>query len=195
GARAAGARATGARAAGASALAVALVTTLAPAAHGFASPDELPEPTAELLARSVITWDPAGSVIAWDTTDTVRSVEQVRTEGAETTITLATDILFTPDSAELPTTATGRVGRLVAEIPDGAAVRVHGHTDSVQGAVDNQQLSASRAEAVAAVVGAGRPDLVLDVAGFAATRPAVTEDPQDPSTRAANRRVEIVYAG
>ncbi|MFD1507520.1 hypothetical protein FE374_13005 [Georgenia yuyongxinii] len=184
-----------ARAGVAGALVVTLVATLAPAAHSFTSPDELPEPTAELLARSVIAWDPTGSVIAWDTADTVRSVEQVQTEGAQTTITLATDVLFTPDSAELPTTAAGRVGELVGQIPDGAAVQVHGHTDSVQGAVDNHRLSTARAEAVAAVVRAERPDLLLDVAGFAATRPAVTEKPEDPSTRAANRRVEIVYAG
>jgi flagellar motor protein MotB len=74
-------------------------------------------------------------------------------------------------------------------------VQVHGHTDSVQGAVDNQQLSTARAEAVADVLRTGRPDLRLEVAGFAATRPAVAEKADDPATRAANRRVEIVYAG
>lgn len=179
----------------AAALAVALATTLAPPAAGFAGPDELPEPTPELLAASVIAWDPARTVIQWDPAGTVRSVEQVETEAGRTTITLAADILFTPDSADLPQTAAARIGELVAQVPQGAAVQVHGHTDSVQGAVDNQQLSTARAEAVADVLRAGRPDLQLEVAGFAAARPAVAERPDDPSTRAANRRVEIVYAG
>ncbi|KAE8764117.1 OmpA family protein [Georgenia thermotolerans] len=185
----------GVRGGAAAALAVALAATLAPPAAGFAGPDELPKPTPELLAASVIQWDPAGTVIQWDPAGTVRSVEQVETAAGRTTITLATDILFTPDSAELPQTAAARVGELVAQVPQGAAVQVHGHTDSVQGAVDNQELSTARAEAVADVLRAGRPDLQLEVAGFAATRPAVTERADDPATRAANRRVEIVYAG
>ncbi|MFH5824030.1 OmpA family protein [Georgenia sp. AZ-5] len=160
-----------------------------------ASSNDLPDPTPELLSRSVIAWDPAGSVIAWETADAVRTVEQVETDGGQTTITLATDILFTPDSAELPGTAAERIATLVAQIPDGATVQVHGHTDSVQRAVDNKQLSTARAEAVAATVRAERPDLVLEVAGFAATRPAVAENPDDPATYAANRRVEIVHGG
>src|SRR5699024_12595346 len=81
------------------------------------------------------------------------------------------------------------------DVPDGAAVSVSGHTDSVIGAVDNQELSENRAEAVAEVIEAARDDLDLQVAGFADTQPAETEDPEDPSTFAANRRVDIVYSG
>lgn len=158
-------------------------------------PDDLPAPTAEQLAASVRVWDPNGSVRVWDTAGSVRTVETIETENGETTIRLATDILFTPDSAELPHNAAARITELLGDVPNGSAVAVLGHTDSVQGAVDNQQLSTDRAAAVAEVLRRSRPDLTLDVAGFADTRPVVPEDPDDPSTRAANRRVEIVYNG
>nr|KEP23804.1 hypothetical protein DA06_04535 [Georgenia sp. SUBG003] len=155
----------------------------------------MPEPTAEQLADSVRAWDPNGSVRVWDLDGSVRALETVEREGSETTISLATDILFTPDSAEIPANAAERIAELLSDIPDGAAVTVGGHTDSVRGAVDNQKLSTDRATAVADVLRRTRPDLVLEVAGFADTQPAVQENADDPSTRAANRRVEIVYDG
>lgn len=171
---------------------VALATAAGAAADG---PEDLPAPTAEQLAASVRVWDPAGSVRVWDVAGSVRTLETVETEGEITTITLATDILFTPDSAELPASAAGRITELLEDVPEGAAVAVQGHTDSVRGAVDNQRLSTDRATAVAEVLRGSRPDVVLDVAGYADTRPAVRESADDPATRAANRRVEIVYNG
>ncbi|PFG40747.1 OmpA family protein [Georgenia soli] len=193
-----------AAAVGAAAL-VASAVVLAPAADAAPSgPEDLPEPTAEQLAASVRVWDPSGSVHVWDPSGSVhvwdprgsvRPLETVENDGGETTISLATDILFTPDSADVPPNAAERIAALISDIPDGASVTVGGHTDSVRGAVDNQQLSTDRATAVADVLRRVRPDLVLEVAGFADTRPAVQEDADDPSTRAANRRVEIVYAG
>ena len=53
----------------------------------------------------------------------------------------------------------------------------------------------NRAEAVAGALRSERPDLVLEVSGVGDSDPAVTEDPEDASTYAANRRVEIVYSG
>jgi outer membrane protein OmpA-like peptidoglycan-associated protein len=187
----------GARTAAAAALlAGGAVVALAPGADAARKgPEDLPAPTAEQLAASVHVWDPSGSVRVWDVAGSVRTLETVETGGGETTISLATDILFTPDSAELPANAADRIAELIVDVPDGSAVAVEGHTDSVQGAVDNQQLSAGRAAAVAEVLRGARPDLTLEVAGFANTRPAVAENPDDPSTRAANRRVEIVYHG
>jgi len=113
----------------------------------------------------------------------------------ETTITLATDILFTPDSSKLPTSASNKIESLLSKIPKGAEVKVNGHTDSVHGAKDNKKLSSDRAEAVAAVLKKARSDLKTTVKGLADTQPAVREDPKDLSTYAANRRVEIIYAG
>lgn len=155
--------------------------------------DDFGEPTAEQLDRAVI--DYAGAEAVRTFAPHVVPLEQTRTTGEQTTLILTADILFAPDSWELAPAAGDRIATLVQDVPEGAEVAVSGHTDSVVGAVDNQQLSERRAEAVAAVVADARADLDLQVDGFADSRPAQVEDPDDPSTRAANRRVEIAYTG
>ena len=180
----------------ASCVLVVLAACCLPAAGAAESTaQDLPEPSSELLAKSVIVWDPAKSVINWDISKSVQSVEQVEEEDGETIITLATDILFTPDSSKLPGSAAAKIESLLSKIPKGAEVQVNGHTDSIRGAKDNKKLSTDRAQAVAAVLKKVRPDLKTKVKGFADTEPAVREDPKDLSTYAANRRVEIIYAG
>ncbi len=166
-----------------------------PAAHAdVTSPDDLPDPTPEQLAASVHVWE-VNNVHQWSVEGSVGAVETVVSEADKTTISLATDILFTPNSWELPATADARIAELVADIPDGAAVQVNGHTDSTPTGedFDNQELSTRRAQAVADVIAAARGDLDLQVEGLADTEPAMAEDPEDPSTYAANRRVEIIY--
>ncbi|NLS11101.1 OmpA family protein [Nesterenkonia sp. MY13] len=116
----------------------------------------------------------------------------------EDVIVLETDILFSPNEWELPEVAPTRTEELVEEVPEGASVNVHGHTDSLpvdetQYDFDNQELSENRAQAVADVLSDVRPDLELTVEGFGDSEPAVTEDEDDPDTFAANRRVEIRY--
>ena len=179
-----------------SAVVVAIVL-LAPAAAVAApsGPGNLPEPTQEQLAQSVKVWDLAGAVRVWDLEGSVSEVEQVETKDEKTTITLSTDILFTPDSSKLPGTAAQRIAQLVKDVPKGAKIRVDGHTDSVKSKVGNQKLSTDRAKAVATVVSAKRSDLKATVKGHADTQPVQAEDPKNPSTRAANRRVEITYHG
>ncbi len=167
---------------------------VAPAQAAYDGPRDVPEPTTVQLAKSVTIWDPSRSVRSWSSDDAVNSVEQVETKAGETTISLSTDILFTPDSSKLPGSAADKIGSLVEKIPKGAKVLVYGHTDSVTGKVDNKELSKDRAEAVAAVLNDERSDLSLSVKGMAATEPAVREDPSDPSSFAANRRVEITYS-
>lgn len=136
-----------------------------------------------------------GGPRAYEVEGTVRQLETVEAEDGETTISLATDILFTPNSWELPGGASGRIEELVADIPDGASVAVTGHTDSTPTGTDfdNQELSENRAGAVADVLRETRADLELDVSGRGAEQPAASEDPEDPETLAENRRVEIVY--
>ncbi|MDQ0093241.1 OmpA family protein [Paeniglutamicibacter psychrophenolicus] len=174
-------------------LAASLGLQALPVQASYDSPRELPEPTREQLDRSVGSWDTRGSIRVWDAGRSVKAVEQVATKAGETTISLATDILFTPDSSKLPAAAGARLGALANKIPKGATVEVNGHTDSVKSTVGNMRLSTDRANAVAAVLKAERKDLTLEVKGLAATVPAVREDPKDPSTFAANRRVEIIY--
>ncbi|TNC19471.1 OmpA family protein [Georgenia sp. 311] len=166
--------------------AVALALTVAVPAAAVDAPEDLPAPTRQQLAASVRVWSVEGSV---------RTLEAVATEGDQTTISLASDILFASQSFELPPAAAPRIGELLADVPEGAAVQVHGHTDSLVGPIPNDELSRNRAQAVADVIAAERPDLVLEVAGFADTEPVERENPDDPATYAANRRVEIVYSG
>ncbi|GAA1886873.1 hypothetical protein GCM10009715_36240 [Paeniglutamicibacter psychrophenolicus] len=175
-------------------LAAVLGLQLVPAQAAGTGPQDLPEPTGEMLDKSVRAWDPAGSVRIWDLSGSVKDVDEVKTKGKETTISLSTDILFTPDSSTLPDSVSAKVEALVAKVPRGASVKVNGHTDSVKGTIDNKVLSTDRAKAVAAVLKKVRPDLELKVKGLAATEPAVREDADDPSSFAANRRVEIIFA-
>ena len=134
------------------------------------------------------------SVVRYETTESVRPVETVEQDAGETVISLSSDILFTPDSWELPASAGEKITDLLADVPQGSELAVHGHTDSVQGAVDNQELSEKRAAAVADLVKEARGDLTLDVQGFANTRPKKPESgPDDLEARQANRRVELRY--
>lgn len=125
----------------------------------------------------------------------ITPMAEVDEEGGATTITLSSDVLFDTGSAEMTDAAAGRVEDLVEDVPEGAEVTVEGHTDDVPFSGDggNQQLSEDRAEAVAAVIAAARPDLELEVAGFGESRPAADGD--DAAARAENRRVEIRYDG
>ncbi len=170
-----------------------VLAVAAPAAQADDPPGDVGEPTAEQLEQAVRSFDPGAGVRTF--TAQVVPLAQVATAGEQTTLTLAADILFAPDRWDLAPAARERITELVADAPEGAEVTISGHTDSVVGAVDNQELSERRAEAVAAVIEEARGDLQLEVTGFADTRPTVTEDPEDPTTFAANRRVEIGYTG
>src|SRR5699024_7074518 len=154
----------------------------------------LPDPASDHRAGAVQVWEVNG-VHQWGTDGAVPTLETLATEGNETTISLATDILFPPNSWELPDTASDRIDDLVADIPDDAQVQVRGHTDSTPTGkdFDNKELSTRRAEAVADVIAKVRSDLHLHVEGLGDSEPAETEKPDDPSTFAANRRVEIRY--
>lgn len=126
----------------------------------------------------------------------VVEVDRQLVEGEETVVALASDILFAFDRAELPATARTRVEELLADVPEGGALQVHGHTDSLADDDYNQDLSERRARAVAEVVEAARPDLELEVAGFGEARPVApneTGGEDDPEGRALNRRVELRY--
>ncbi|WP_181149762.1 OmpA family protein [Arthrobacter sp. MYb227] len=174
-------------------LSVVLGLQFAPAHAEFSSPNDLPEPTTAQLAKSVRVWDPEKSVGTWDPSDSVKSVEQVNSKAGKTTISLAADVLFEQDSSKMPASASAKLEKLVAQVPQGATVNVDGHTDSVKGKVDNRVLSTGRAKAVAKAIEKSRPDLELVVKGHAALQPTVREDPKDLDTFAANRRVEISY--
>ncbi|GEA87497.1 OmpA family protein [Cellulomonas cellasea] len=125
---------------------------------------------------------------------TITSVQVVETEGEEVLVTLASDLLFAIDSADLGEAARQRVSELAASVPQGATLAVDGHTDSVASDEHNQGLSERRAQAVAAVVATARPDLVLDVRGHGESALKVPETGDGAAdARAQNRRVELRY--
>ena len=83
---------------------VALVTgviSAGPAAAQPTDPADLPEPTSDQLAASVRVWI-RRAPFACGTPRTVSTLEKQATEGAETVLSLDTDILFAFDSADLP---------------------------------------------------------------------------------------------
>src|SRR5699024_2385279 len=90
------------------AVAAVLLFGLAPAADAeVTTPDDLPDPTSEQLADSVQVWE-VNNVHQWSTEGAVHTLETLETEGNETTINLATDILFTQNRRELPEHASHR---------------------------------------------------------------------------------------
>lgn len=124
--------------------------------------------------------------------------ETTTTDEEETVITLSSDILFAFGEATIGESAEERVRELVADVPDGATVQVHGHTDSISGREFNQTLSEERAETVAEIIREGRPDLELEVEGFGMDQPVEPNEKNgedNPEGRALNRRVEIRYEG
>lgn len=128
----------------------------------------------------------------------ITSMDTRTTEGEETVISLASDVLFEFGEASITDQAEARIRELVADAPDGATVLVHGHTDSVGEDDFNQRLSEDRAGTVADVIEAARPDLVLEVEGFGETDPVEPNEvdgEDNPEGRALNRRVEIRYDG
>ncbi len=155
-----------------------------PAAAQPTDPADLPEPTSDQLAASVRVWDPAGTVRVWDPEGTVSTLEKQATEGAETVLSLDTDILFAFDSADLPVSAGPAIAALLQPVPPAAAVSIIGHTDSLGEDAYNLGLSQ-------------RPDLALSTEGRGEADPVAPNDnggEDNADGRAANRRVEIRYA-
>lgn len=162
--------------------------------------EEAPPPAEEIDGSThshfVLDTNGADFVLDINPADFVKELGSSESEQEEVII-LETDILFPAMEWELPATASPRLAELVEVIPEGTQVQVQGHTDSnpvpESYDFDNQVLSENRAQAVADALAESRPDLILEVEGFGDSDPAVAEDPEDPSTFAANRRVEIRY--
>lgn len=170
-------------------LMLAVLSPSALAEGGLHEPPEQPfEITQEVLAQSVTSYDAPGSITSLGSTEPAE----------EQLIVLEADILFPSNAWDPPEAASARLADLVADIPEGVTVQVSGHTDSrpvdqSHYDFDNQQLSENRAQAVADVLATQRPDLTLEVEGLGDLEPAVSENPDDPATFAANRRVELRY--
>ena len=116
------------------------------------------------------------------------------TEDGQRVIGLDSDILFEFASASVVAAGAARIDELVADLPQGSALAIGGHTDSIGDDASNLALSQQRAEAVAAIVRAARQDLVLTVTGYGESQPVApntTGADDNPEGRALNRRVEL----
>jgi len=119
---------------------------------------------------------------------TRRTAEQVD-------ISLATDVLFRLDSAELTPGAGKSIAAAVADLRAAGPgpLTVTGHTDSTGSTAHNQTLSQQRARAVAGALRRSLPDgeWPTTVAAEGESKPAVPND--SAAHRALNRRVAITY--
>lgn len=139
-----------------------------------------------------------------DITYTSRSLdntERVEQSPEQTSVTLAADVLFEYDRADLTSAAAGRLDELADQLADlgPREVTIGGHTDDHGDTAYNQTLSEQRAQAVRAALEDRLDDgFTYAVTGHGETEPVTAnanEDGSDnPEGRALNRRVEITFA-
>ena len=110
------------------------------------------------------------------------------------TVTLASDVTFASDSADLASGAEAQLQTVASQLkqhPDGGKLTIVGHTDDVQDDAYNQTLSEKRANAVKTRL---EQLTKLDkwqtsVSGKGESEPKINDTSEE--ARAANRRVEI----
>ena len=114
--------------------------------------------------------------------------------GKDITVTLASDVTFASDSADLASGAEAQlqtVAGQLAQYPDGGTLTIVGHTDDVQDDAYNQTLSEKRANAVKTRLAqlTSLDKWQTSVSGKGESEPKI-KDTSDEA-RAVNRRVEI----
>ena len=114
--------------------------------------------------------------------------------GKDITVTLASDVTFASDSADLASGAEAQlqtVAGQLAQYPDGGTLTIVGHTDDVQDDAYNQTLSEKRANAVKTRLAqlTKLDTWQTSVSGKGESEPKI-KDTSDEA-RAVNRRVEI----
>ena len=114
--------------------------------------------------------------------------------GKDITVTLASDVTFASDSAELASGAEAQLKTVAGQLgqhPDGGTLTIVGHTDDIQDDAYNQTLSEKRANAVKTRLEqlTSLDKWKTSVSGKGESEPKI-KDTTDQA-RAANRRVEI----
>jgi outer membrane protein OmpA-like peptidoglycan-associated protein len=143
----------------------------------------------------------SGIAVAGKSVDLERALKDLNAEvaGDEIKVSLAADLLFDFDKAELQPQAEpslSKVATVVRSYP-GARVLIEGHTDGKGDAAYNQKLSERRAATVAAWLTEhlGANAAHIETRGWGKTRPiapnAHSDGSDDPAGRARNRRVEV----
>ena len=116
------------------------------------------------------------------------------TGGKDITVTLASDVTFASDSADLASGAEAQLKTVASQLkqhPDGGTLTVVGHTDDVQDDAYNQTLSEKRANAVKTRLEqlTSLDKWQTSVSGKGESEPKINDTREE--ARAANRRVEI----
>ncbi|CAN5578465.1 OmpA family protein [soil metagenome] len=136
----------------------------------------------------------------------VRRVESIsgdiRTEESpeQVEVTLAADVLFAFDQADLSPEAAARIDEVAGQIKASATgpVAIVGHTDAKGTDAYNADLSLRRAAAVRDALSAKAPGIGFEVSGKGAADPVAPNTKEDgsddPDGRARNRRVTITFA-
>jgi len=114
--------------------------------------------------------------------------------GKDITVTLASDVTFASDSADLAPGAEAQLQTVATQLkqhPDGGTLTIVGHTDDIQDDAYNQTLSEKRANAVKTRLEqlTSLDKWKTSVTGKGESQPKI-KDTTDQA-RAANRRVEI----
>ena len=115
-------------------------------------------------------------------------------DNQKVTVTLASDVTFASDSADLAPAADAQlktVAGQLAQYPDGGTLTIVGHTDDVQDDAYNQTLSEKRANAVKTRLEqlTSLDKWQTSVSGKGESEPKVNDTSDE--ARAVNRRVEI----
>ena len=116
------------------------------------------------------------------------------TGSKDITVTLASDVTFASDSADLTSAADAQlktVAGQLAQYPDGGTLTIVGHTDDVQDDAYNQTLSEKRANAVKTRLAqlTSLDKWQTSVSGKGESEPRINDTSDE--ARAVNRRVEI----
>ena len=126
-------------------------------------------------------------------TASVDGASDTRVTGKSVTITLASDVLFDSDSADLSAQADTTLKKAADQLSTypGGQVTIVGHTDDVADDAHNQDLSQRRAQAVSDRLGqlASMSAYSVSVSGKGESEPRVPNDSDE--NRQLNRRVEI----
>ena len=127
-------------------------------------------------------------------TRTLDGSTSTHTGDEDVTVTLASDVTFASDSADLAPGAEAQlqtVSGQLAQYPDGGTLTIVGHTDDIQDDAYNQTLSEKRADAVKTRLEqlTGLDKWQTSVTGKGESEPRVKDTTDE--ARAANRRVEI----
>jgi len=112
----------------------------------------------------------------------------------DVTVTLASDVTFASDSADLASGAEAQLQSVASQLgqyPDGGTLTIVGHTDDVQDDAYNQTLSEKRANAVKTRLEqiTSLDKWKTSATGKGESEPKINDNSDE--ARAANRRVEI----